>query len=157
VGSFSFPLPNFYFPISNFYLQGRAKLACGEGLQGAQPRIEFRGREAAVAVESAQKIRGRLVTLARVAFDTAGNQVAVGMTSAAGAWDDVVEALYMGGRAAEAVKADAAFAIVNSFAERTSFQEIRGFDRRGRRLSRVPRGAVFAWADRADIRRGKLD
>jgi len=84
VGSFSFPLPNFYFPISNFYLQGRAKLACDEGLQGAQSRIEFRGREAPVAVESAQKVLGRLVTLARVAFDTAGNQVAVGMAVRSG-------------------------------------------------------------------------
>jgi len=44
----------------------------------------------------------------------------------------------MGGGAAEAVKADAAFAIVNSFAERPSFQEIRGLEPRGRRLPRGP-------------------
>ena len=41
--------------------------------------VEFRGRQAPQAVESAQKIPGRAVALARVAFDTAGNQVAVGI------------------------------------------------------------------------------
>ena len=127
----------------------RAELACGE---------IFQGEEAPLAVESAEKIPGRTVALARVTFDTAGNQVAVGMASEAGAWDDVVEALHMGGGAAEAVKADAAFAIVNSFPERPSFQEIRGLEGRGGRLSRFPRGAISTRADRADLlRQAHLD
>jgi hypothetical protein len=63
----------------------------------------------------------------------------------------VVEALHVGGSAAETIKTGAAFVIVNGFAERLGFQEIRGFERRGRRLSRVPGSAISAWADGADL------
>src|SRR6266478_8221331 len=119
----------------------RAELAGGEIFQGAKTAVEFGGRQAALAVESAQKIRDRTVALARVAFDTAGNQVAVGIASEAHAWHDVVEALHVSGSAAKAIKASAAFAIVNGFAERPGFQEIRGFERRGRRLPGGPRGS----------------
>src|SRR5258708_39587114 len=59
--------------------QAGAELACGEIFQGAEAYVEFGGRQAPLAVERAQKIRRRTVTLARVAFDTAGNQVAVGI------------------------------------------------------------------------------
>jgi hypothetical protein len=51
----------------------RAELACGERFQGAEACVEFRGREAPLAVESAQEIPGRTVALARIALDTAGN------------------------------------------------------------------------------------
>src|SRR5712664_67338 len=129
----------------------RADLAGGEIFQGAKACVEFGGREAPLAVENAQKVRGRTVALARVAFETAGNQVAVGMASEAHAWHNVVEALHVSGSAAEAVKANAALAIVNGFAERPGFQEIRGFEGRGRRLSRVPGSAIFARADCADL------
>src|SRR5437867_1660408 len=129
----------------------RAELACGEIFQGAEASVEFGRREAPLAVESAQKIRDRTVALARVAFDTAGNQVAVGIASEAHAWHDVVEAVHVSGSAAEAVKASAAFAIVNGFAERPGFQEIRGFERRGRRLPGGLEGAISARAERADL------
>src|SRR6266581_9091757 len=124
------------------YKARRAELACGEIFQGAEASVEFGGREAPQAVESAQKIPGRTVALARVAFDTAGNQVAVGIASEARAWHNVVEALHMSGSAAEAVKASAAFAIVNGLAERPGFQEIRGLKGRGRRLFRGLGGAI---------------
>src|SRR6266699_1848940 len=114
----------------------RAEFACGEIFQGAEASVEFRGRQAPLAVESTQKIRDRTVALARIAFDTAGNQVAVGIASEPRAWHDVVEALHVGGSAAEAVKASAAFAIVNGLAECPSTQEIRGLKGRGRRLFR---------------------
>src|SRR6266704_758440 len=135
----------------------RGEFACGEIFQGAKTAVEFGGREAPQAVESAQKIRDRTVALARVAFDTAGSEVAVGIASEAHAWDDMVEALHVGGSAAEAVKAGAAFAIVNGFAERPSTQEIRGFEGRGRRLPGGARGsrgqcrAIFARAEGADL------
>src|ERR1700682_4830293 len=108
--------------------RGGAELAGGEIFQGAKACVEFGGRQAALAVKNAQKIRGRTVALARVAFHTGGNQVAVGIASEAHAWHDVVEALHVSGSAAKAVKASAAFAIVNGFAERPGFQEIRGFE-----------------------------
>src|SRR6266581_1742194 len=114
----------------------RGEVACGEIFQGAKTAVEFGGREAPQAVEIAQKIRGWTVALAGIAFETAGNQVAVGIASGARAWDDMVEALHVGGSAAEAVKAGAAFAMVNGFAQRPGFQEIRGFEGRGRRLFR---------------------
>jgi hypothetical protein len=50
--------------------------------------------------------------------------------------------LHVGGSAAKAVKAGAAFAIVNGFAERPGFQEIRGFEGRGRRPFRGLGGAI---------------
>jgi len=124
------------------YKARRAELACGEIFQGAKASVEFGGRQAALAVESAQKIPGRTVALARVAFETAGNQVAVGIASETSAWHDVVEALYVGGSAAETIKASAAFAIVNGLAECPSTQEIRGFKGGGRRLFRGLGGAI---------------
>jgi hypothetical protein len=98
----------------------RAELACGEVFQGAKACVELGGGQAPLAVERAQKIRDGTVALARVAFDAAGNQVAVGIASEAHAWHDVVEALHVSGSAAKAVKASSAFAIVNGFAERPS-------------------------------------
>src|SRR6266851_4638962 len=129
----------------------RAELACGEIFHGAQASVEFGGRQAPQAVEGAQKIPGRAVALACVAFDAAGNQVAVGIASEARARHDVIEALHVGGSAAKAVKASAAFAIVNGFAERPSFQEIGGLEGRGRRLFRGLGGAIFVRADGADL------
>ena len=131
-------LPGIFDAVPLHGRQQRAELACGEIFQGAKTAVEFGGRQAALAVESAQKIPGRTVTLARVAFNTAGNQVAVGIASEAHAWHDVVEALHVSGSAAKAVKARTAFAIVNGFAERPGFQEIRGFECRGRRLPGGP-------------------
>src|SRR6267143_1831896 len=147
VGSFSCP---FLFSKSG----GGAKLACSEIFQGAEACVEFGGRQAALAVERTQKIRGCTVALARVAFHTGGNQVAVEIASEARAGHDVVEALHVSGSAAETIKAGAAFAIVNGFAESPGLQEIRGFERRGRRLPGGPRGsgrAIFPRAERADL------
>src|SRR5437879_5470067 len=92
---------SFSCPFSIFYFQNaeRAELACGEIFQGAEASVEFGGRQAPLAVESAQKIPGRTVTLARVAFDAAGNQVAVGIASEAHSGHDVVEAVHVSGRA----------------------------------------------------------
>jgi hypothetical protein len=59
---------------------------------------------------------------------------------------------------AKAVKAGAAFAIVNGFAERPSTQEVRGFEGRGRRLPDFARRAISTRADRADLlRQAHLD
>src|SRR5579859_3512943 len=118
-----------------FLLDGRelgTELAAREIFQGAEAGVEFGGREAPLAVEIAEVIGGGMLTLAEVAFHTAGNQVAVGIFSRASAGHDVVEALQLGGSAAKAVKTRAAFAIVNGFAERPSTEEIGGLEGRGR-------------------------
>src|SRR6266852_5007955 len=144
-------LPGIYDAMPLHGREQRAELAGGEVFRGAEASVEFGGRQAPQAVDSAEKIPGRTVALARVAFETAGNQVAVGIASEPRAWHDVVEALHVSGSAAEAVKASAAFAIVNGFAERPGFQEIRGFEVRGRRLFRGLGGAILARADGADL------
>ncbi len=103
------------FLISNFYFlpTKRPELACGEILQRAEACVEFLRRQAALTVERAQKIADRTVGFARVAFDAAGNQVAVGIAAEAHARHHVVETLQFTGSVAKAVKASAAFAIVN--------------------------------------------
>jgi hypothetical protein len=107
-------------------LRRGAELSGGEIFQGAEARVEFGGGEAALAVERAQEIGSRMLALAEVAFHTAGNEVAVGVASEAHSGHDVVEALHISGSAAKAIKAGAAFAIMNGFAKRPSFQEIGG-------------------------------
>src|SRR5216684_3711322 len=144
-------LPGIYDAMPLHGWEQRAELAGGEVFRGTEASVEFGGRQAPQAVDSAEKIPGRTVALARVAFETAGNQVAVGIASEPRAWHDVVEALHVSGSAAEAVKAGAAFAIVNGFAERPGFQEIRGFEGGGGRLFRGLGGAILARADGADL------
>jgi hypothetical protein len=75
----------------------RPELARGEIFQGAKTSVEFGGRQAPLSVESAQKIQGGAVALARVAFNTAGNQVAVGIAPEPHAGHDVVEAPHVRG------------------------------------------------------------
>jgi hypothetical protein len=58
---------------------GRAEFAGGEGVEGAEAGGEFGGGEAALAVEAAEKIVGRLFSFPGVAFHAAGDQVAVGI------------------------------------------------------------------------------
>src|SRR5437879_13551638 len=98
---------SFSCPFSIFYFQNaeRAELACGEIFQGAEASVEFGGRQAPLAVESAQKIRGRTVALARGAFETAGNQVAVGIAPDAHAGPNVVEYTHVTRSAAQAGEA----------------------------------------------------
>src|SRR5260370_36475906 len=67
----------------------RAELAGGEAFQSAKACVEVCGRQAPQAGEGAAEIPGGTVALARVAFETAGNQVAVGIASQARAWHDV--------------------------------------------------------------------
>jgi hypothetical protein len=134
--------PFFQFLFSILYLHRGPELARGEIFQSAEASVEFRGREAPLAVERAQEIRGRLVILAEVAFHAAGNQIAEGIAAEAHAWHNVVEALHVSGSAAEAVKAGAAFAIVNGLAERPGFEEIGGVEFGCRRFLRGPGAAI---------------
>ena len=120
-------------------------------MQFAEAGVELGGGEAAHAVEIAQVIRGGMFALAEVAFHTGGHQVAVGIFSGESARHDVVEALQLGGRAAQAVKAGTAFAIVNGFAERPGFEEINGLEVSDRRFFGSGRCAVIGRAERGDF------
>jgi len=101
-----------------------AELAGGEGFQGAQAGIEFGRGQAAQAIEGAQKIFGGAFPLLRVAFDAAGNEIAVGIAASAGVRDDMIEDAPAGDEAAQAIKAPAAFAHMNGLAAAAHLQEI---------------------------------
>src|SRR5579872_2531563 len=116
-------------------LQRWAEFAGGQVFEGLEAGVEFGGGEAAFAVEEAEKIGGGHVAFEGVAFDAAGNQVAVGIASEAGARDDMVEAADVGRSAAKAVKAGAEIAIVDGLAKRPGAHEIGGLEFGG--------GAIF--------------
>jgi hypothetical protein len=69
--------------------KGRAELAGGEGVEGAETGGEFGGGEVALAVEAAEKIGGGGFPFLGVAFHATGDQVAVGIASRARLRDDV--------------------------------------------------------------------
>jgi hypothetical protein len=79
----------------------------------------------------------------RVALDTAGNQVAVGIAAELDPRHDVIEAPPRRGSAAEAVEAEPPLAGVDGLAERASLQEVCTLEIEGRRRSgRDGRGAA---------------
>src|SRR5712692_3351267 len=69
----------------------RRELAGGEGVEGAEAGGEFEGGQAALAVEPAEEIGGGSLPLFRVAFQTAGDEVAVRIAPRLNAWHDMVE------------------------------------------------------------------
>ena len=116
-GAFLFPFFNFYFPISIFYLQGGAEVAGGEVVERLETANQLDAGYTALPVEGAQKVGGEALAFAGVAFPAARDQVAVRVGTELGAGYDVVEALHLRADAAEAVKADAAFAGMDGLAE----------------------------------------
>jgi len=101
-----------------------AELAGGEGFQGAQAAFELGRGQAAQAIEGAQKIFGAGCSLLGVAFDAAGNEIAIGIAAPAGLRDDVVEDSPTSDEAPQTIKAQAALARMNGFAPTTDLQEI---------------------------------
>jgi hypothetical protein len=90
-----------------------AELAGGEVVERLETANQLDAGYTAFTVEGAQKVGGRALALAGVAFPAARDQVAVRVGTELGARYDVVEALYFLADAAEAVKADAPFAGMN--------------------------------------------
>ena len=106
----------------------RAELACGQVVESAKACAEVLGGQAALAEEVAQKISGREVSLARVAVQAAGNQVAVRIAPTRRLRHDVIQAVGPAGRPAQTVKARAPFAGVDGLAQAAGSQEIRFFN-----------------------------
>ena len=90
-----------------------AELAGGERVQGAQAGFEFGRGYAALVAEAAKKIFGVRLSLLRVAFDAAGNQIAVGIRSSTRLWNDMVEAALAGRELAQAIKAEPPVTLMN--------------------------------------------
>lgn len=102
----------------------RAEFAGGEGVEGAEAGVEFGGGETAVAIERAKEIGGGALALPGVAFRAARDEVAVRVSTAADAGNDVIETTSARVGAAQAIEAKAALASVDEFAKRAVFEEI---------------------------------
>ncbi|HET8922195.1 MAG TPA: hypothetical protein VFN26_04275 [Candidatus Acidoferrum sp.] len=108
-----------------FTVKKRGELAGGESIQGAEAGCELDESQAALAVEPAEEIACGSLALLRVAFHTAGNEVAVGITAQLDTRHNMIEASHAGGDSAQTVKAEAALAGMNGLAKRPGLQEIR--------------------------------
>ncbi len=114
---------------------GRGELAGSEGVEGAETVVEFGEGEAALAVEPAEKIGGGTLSLERIAFETRGNQVAIGVAPCPDAGHDVVKAVDAGVSAAQTIKTVAAFAEVDGLAQGAGLEEVEVFQAGGLRLA----------------------
>jgi hypothetical protein len=101
------------------------ELAFCERLHGEQARAEVLGRQAPLAEQLAQKIRGREVALPGVAVEAAGNEVAVGIASGLRERHNVVQAMGPAGSPAQAVEAHAMLACVDGAAQSRCSHEIK--------------------------------
>jgi len=101
-----------------------AELAGGERVQGAKAAFEFDRSQAAQAKEGAQKIFGGRFSLLGVAFNAAGNEIAVGIAASTGSRDDVVEHSPTSDETPQAIKAMAALARMNGLTPAADLQEV---------------------------------
>jgi hypothetical protein len=109
-------------------LDGRREFAGGEGVEGAESRVEFGGGQAAVAEEPAEKIGGGTFAFEGIAFEAAGNQVAVGIAAGFCLRHDVVKALGARVGAAQTIKTASTFAEVNGLTQGAGLQEVELFE-----------------------------
>jgi hypothetical protein len=109
-------------------VNGRGELAGSEGVEGAQTGAEVGEGEATLALEPAEKIGGGTLAFEGIAFETAGNQVAIGVVPGFDAGYDVVEALDARVGAAETIKTMAAFAEVDGLAQGAGLEEVEVFE-----------------------------
>lgn len=93
-------------------------MAGGEGVESAEAGGELGGGEAVLAIELTEKVGSRLMALARIAFEAAGNEIAIGIAAGAELRDDVVEAAGAWLQTTETVEAKTAVASMNGLAER---------------------------------------
>jgi hypothetical protein len=107
------------------WLNSRLELTRGQLIQRAEPRAEVSSTQAALAVEPAYMLHGGALPLLRVAFQTAGHQVPIGIPSQLRPRHNVVKAPPVVGNAAQTIKALAALAFVEGLAQHPLFQEIR--------------------------------
>lgn len=103
---------------------GRTELACGEGIYGAEAAIELGIGQAALAIESAEKVLGADHPFRGIAFHASGDKVAVRIASRANARHDMIEAPHARAELAQTIKAEAAFAGMNGLPQRLILKEI---------------------------------
>ena len=104
--------------------QGRRELAGGEGVEGAQAGGKFGGGQATLAVEPAEKISGGSLPFLRVAVQTAGDEVAIGIAAEGHARHNVIEAANQGRKPAQAIETTSAFSHMDGVAQSPGLQEV---------------------------------
>jgi len=98
------PLPTPHSPLATsagfiaLRSERRDELAGSKGVEGAEAGAEFGAGQALLAVEPAKEVGRRALALLRIAFEAAGNQIAVGIVSGADARNDVVRHITKGVR-----------------------------------------------------------
>ena len=129
-------------------LDGRGEFAGGEGVKAAETRVELSGGDAALAIEPPEKIGGGTFAFEGIAFEAAGDQVAIRIAAAFGEGHDVVKALDARVGAAQTIEAVTSFAEVDGLAQGAGLEEVELFE--------VYRGVGGArWiADRDCVRHG---
>ena len=83
--------------------------------------FEFDGGNAALAKEAAEKICGGHFSLLRIAFDTAGNEIAEAVAASTGPRNYVVEDSPANDEPPQTIEAAATFALVNGLAAAADF------------------------------------
>ena len=104
--------------------RGGREFAGDESVQSAEAAGKFDGSQTTVIVEAAEKICRRKITFLRVAFATAGDEVAVGIVLQLGKRNDMVDAARTNSKPAPAVKTEAAFPQMDGAAQGWMFEEI---------------------------------
>jgi hypothetical protein len=130
--------------------KARAEFAGGEGVQGAKAGGKLDLGEAAVAMKPAEKICGGEIAFLDITFLTAGNEVTAGVVSELRQRDDVIDAASCGSKAAQAIKAAAAFSDMNGSPERRRFEEVEIVEIEAARTDSGAAGKP-AWASGANL------
>jgi hypothetical protein len=125
--------------------------ASGKVVEGTEAASEFRAGQVALAIQAAQEIGGGPPSFLRIALQTAGDKVAVGIAAELHLRNDVVDALHTGTQAAHAVEAAATFSGVNGLAKRMILHEVDILEVEG---IRPLRGGVKARLERICTRNG---
>lgn len=104
--------------------EDRAEFASSKALEGAEALGQFDSGQAVLAVQPAKEVLGGALALPGVAFNAAGDEVAVGVALTLRLRHNMIEATPSAADAVQAVKAGTAFASVDGLTQGRGFQEI---------------------------------
>ncbi len=102
----------------------RREFAGGEGVEGAEASSKFDGGQAALAVEPAEKVSGGAIPFLRVALQTAGNEVAIGIAPEGHARHNVIEAANQRRKPTQAIETTSAFSHMDTVAQSPGLEKV---------------------------------
>ena len=92
------------------------EFASGQGIERAEASSKFGGGQAALAVEPAEKVSGGALPFPRVAFQTAGDEVAIGIAAEGHAWHNVIESANQRSKPTQTIETASAFSHMDAVA-----------------------------------------